>query len=244
MNQFSDYLCGGYFLSRPERSGYNDPPFPDSYLSISRDIRDFVPDSWLIEWAHKYIPSEENSKKFDLKPEAYKELAEWATEHINKDFGAWTVIFELEKAQYLRNRFLSHLTDVTIFGIGLHKTLCENFLETTTPPPPQPGFAPVGEMGTHTSIKQKHLLPNGGVALGFELINHEKSGLSTSWLDVGLEKNAQEMKIPINKFGLIENFEDALKYKKIIDGKIKPFESVMMEPGPWLPWLLVDYTKV
>ncbi len=244
MIQISDYICGGYFLSCPKQSGYNDPPFPISYLSVSREVRDFVPDSWAIEWVKKYETSEDISKKFDLAPETLKELTKWATENFDKDFGAWSVIFNLETAQFLKKRFLSHLNDTTIFGIGLHKSLCEDFIKTTTPPEPEPGFAPIGKMGTHVSVKRKTMFAPDGVVLWFEIINHEKVGLSTSWLEVGLEKNAEEMKISLNEFGLVENFEDALKLSKSFDEKTKPFESVMAEPGPWLPWLLVDYSKV
>ena len=52
MIQFSDYLCGGYFLTRPvkRKEDWNAPFLPDSIVSISKDIGDFVPDSWLVEW--------------------------------------------------------------------------------------------------------------------------------------------------------------------------------------------------
>jgi hypothetical protein len=243
MIQLSDYLCGGYFLSRPRRD-YNDPPFPDSYLSISGDICDFVPDSWAIEWAHQDDTPEERAKTFNLEPETFKTLTEWSTAHIGKKFGAWNVIYQLETAQYLRTRFLSHLIDITLFGIGLHSRFYKNFIEKTAPPPTQPGFAPNGEFGIHTSIKQKRFLAPGGISLGFELVNQGRAGMRCSWLDIGLEKNAQEMKIQINEFGLIDNLEDAIKYTNLVtEGKVK-LGAIITEPGPWLPWLLVDYSKV
>jgi hypothetical protein len=245
MIQFSDYLCGGYFLARTtERKSFNVPPFPDSFLSVSSDICDFVPDAWAIEWVTQDETPLDRAKKFNLEPKKFAELNEWATKNIGKEFGAWNIIFQLETAQYLRKRFLAHLTDVTLFGIGLQNSLFDDFVEKTTPPPTEPGFAPNGEMGSHTAIKQKHALAPGGVALGFELTRWQRSGLSYSWLDIGLEEIALEMKIPINEFGLIKNFEDALKFSNLVaDGKIK-LGSIFPQPGIWLPWLLVDYSKV
>lgn len=240
MIQFSDYLCGGYFLTRPsKRKDWSAEFLPNSILSISRDICDFVPDTWCIEWTRDGESIRlESAQKFGLKPDALKELTNWATKHFDEEFGAWYAIFKLETAQYLRKRFLSHLNDVVILGVGLHKTLCDDFLEKTKAPPSQPGFAPNGEACDYLAISKKLNPAPGGIPLGFEPLSRGIVAYDHSWLCNHLEKEALEMKIPINNVGLIGDYTEALKFTNFInEGKIKA------EPDPWWPWLLIDYSR-
>lgn len=240
MIQLCDYLCGGYFLTRPVKRADCFASFlPESIISLSNDICDFVPDAWTLEWARSNPDSWlEDAAKFALEPKAIEDLTQWALKHYD-DFGAWHVIFELKTAQELKKKYLSHLNNVVLLGAGLHKTLCDGFLEKTQPPPTVPGFAPNGETGDHAAIKKRKLLYTGGTPLGFEPLAHGIVAFEHSWLCNGLEKYAKEMKIQINENGLIDKYEDALKFTTLLnDGKLGA------EPDLWLPWLLVDYSKV
>ena len=241
MIELSNYLCGGYFLTRPaKREDWQSSFLPDSLLSLSRCVCDFVPDAWTIEWTGMDENIRlENASKFDLKPEALIELKQWSTANFGEDFDAWYVMFQLETAQYLRKRFLSHLNDVVILGAGLHKTLCDDFLKSAKAPPSKPGFAPNGESSDYLAIAKKLSPVPGGIPIGFEPVNRGVIAYDHSWVCNSLEKDAKEMKITINEFGLISEYADALKFTNLInEGKISA------EPDPWWPWLLVDYSKL
>jgi hypothetical protein len=239
--QLSDYFCGGYFVTRPaKRTDWQSTTLPETLLSVSRHICTFVPDAWSIEWAEDDTNSRlKSAAEFNLEPKAIEELTRWATDNFDKEFGAWYVIFKLETAQQLRKRFLGQLKDVAILGVGLHKNLCNDFLLKAKAPASQPGFAPNGEGGDYLAMIKRLQLASDGIPLGFEPVNRDGVPFSCSWLCNGLEKDAEEMKIPINSMGLIDDYSHALKFTDMLnEGKIGA------EPGPWWPWLLVDYSNV
>ena len=241
MIQLSDYVSGGYFITRPaKRLDWQYNFLPNSLLSFSRHICKYVPDAWAIEWTGEGPDSRlKTASSFDLTTEAIKEITEWSTENFDKEFGAWYVIFRLETAQCLRERFLGHLNDVVILGAGLHRSLCDGFLEKTKAPLSEPGFAPSGEGGDYLAVSQKIELLKGGIPLGFEPVSRGFVAYECSWFCNKLEKEARKRNIPLNDFGLFGEFTDALKFTELInEGKIDA------EPCPWWPWLLVDYSRV
>jgi len=242
MIQLSDYRSGGYFLTRQaKRSDWMAEFLPDNILSISSDICDFVPDVWTLEWTSSNLNTKQKKAlEFGLNAGAHQELMGWVTKEFNKkEIGFCKVIFRLEMARYIREHFLRHLPDMVLFGIGLHSSLCDDFLDKTKPAPTVPGFAPNGETGAHAAISLNLPLAPNGIPLGFEPVVHGIAGLECSWLCNSLEVDAREkFKISINERGFIDNFDDALKLTNLINKGV-----ISAEPGLWLPWLLVDYTQ-
>ena len=240
--QLSDYFCGGYVLTRPADRKEANPTLPvDKVISISRDVCEFFPDSWALDWARNSERDlEEVRGVFELNEEQIKEISGWARNSFGAQFGAWYVIYRLETARFLKNKFLNHLSDSKLLGIGLHKTLAPDFLKKLKAPPSKPGFAPNGEAGAYEVIIEQRLLEEGGKPLGFEPVVADAVttiALGCSWLCNQLELDALKNHIPINEFGLIDDYEAALKFVGLANRG-----DLGAEPGLWLPWLLVDYS--
>jgi hypothetical protein len=76
-----------------------------------------------------------------------------------------------------------------------------------------------------------------GRLLGFELLNLEDGLVLHTWLCNKLETHcANALGIRPNAAGCIETLEDAQRCREEISR-----EEVGAEPGPWLPFALVEY---
>lgn len=162
---------------------------------------------------------------------------EWATASFDVIFGWPSVFRTLEAATAARSRFLASNDSIVVLGLGLPEQFVSAFLEEATPELSPPGYAPMGESGYLECVKHRVLLPDGGRRLGFEPLNLQLGMIEDSWLCNGLEQHCfVALGIRPSPNGLIETFEDATACVSEISR-----EQVGAEPGPWYPFLLVEY---
>jgi len=241
MIHFQNYLSAGYFVTkRVDRPAYSAQDIlPGKVLSASSCICPFIPDTWCIEWtSDSFERRRQAAEVFKLPSAALSQAMEWVTVRFGAEIGWPNVCFELEVAFELVNRFLPAAEDLVIFGLGLHPQFFEAFRAATEPPPQPEGYVPVGGHGIFEASLRQKPLAEGGVSFGFEPLVFNAS-LSCSWLCNGLEVEARDrLGIVPNVHGFLDTFEAAVKCVGYISQA-----KVGAEPGLWLPWLIVDYTR-
>jgi hypothetical protein len=136
-----------------------------------------------------------------------------------------------------RRSFVPARVDLHLIGIALPEGALDSFLRDTAPLEPAEGFSPEGESGYFTMAKRREQFEPGGRMLGSEALNIEFRQVSHSWLCNQLETHcAATLGIRPNAAGFIETLEDAQRCCDEISR-----EEVGSEPGPWLPFALVEY---
>jgi len=234
-----DLISSGFLLlrpsTRPDWASQN--LLPQEIISASDCLCPRFPDTYAIEWTSD--SEDQRTQGFDavgLSPTARPEAIKWATRRFEKSYGWPSVFYSLQEAETAKALFFSKESNILLIGLGLPPQFVEEFSAYAAPPPPEPGYAPVGETGWLEVVKRQQPLPEGQF-LGFELLNIQYGLVTDSWLCNGLEVHFSEtFGIQPNSRGLIEDLENATRCCKAINEK-----EVAAEPGLWLPWGLIEY---
>ncbi len=239
--RIADHIVAGYYLVRiANRPEYVSAELmPDRILSISDDICNSFPDTWVIDWTSENIEERiERASEFAIPAANLEKVVSWGTKTFSKAFAWPNVFYSVDNARAARTQFLSHLDDIVLIGLGLHKLNVDQFLSASKPPPQQPGFAPVGATGVFEIASRRDNLAENGRSLGYELLVAQHGLLTCSWLCNGLEKTFSEnIGVRPNTHGFISSFEEASRCIKYMSDA-----AVGAEPGLWLPWLIVKYS--
>lgn len=234
------FISAGFFVTRSARrpDHVNQFLLPDQLVSLSSCFAQFLPDTWCIEWTNDSDADRRRGAEFfDLTEDQLFDLIATVTPEFGQKFGWPNVIWELEFARSLAATYLRS-PDTRILELGLHEDFVPTFCRDAEPKQ-QEGFAPVGRQGIHEAILKRRRTSDLGVPLGFEPLLSDCQ-LSCSWLCNGLETLvAQRLDVQPNRAGLIETLEEARAVVSFIAR-----DDVGAEPGPWLPWLIIDHTKV
>ena len=238
--QLSDFISAGFFITREvDRPDYlSTDLLPDRLVSASGCICSCMPDTWCIEWTQDSQEARlEDAAAFGLASEELSVIIDWVTPRFGESIRWPNIISELATAQELFQRFLDKVLGVRILELCLHQSMVQEFCTLAEPPPPEPGFAPVGRLGVHEILLEKRPPASGGMVLGFEPLVFDYM-LSCSWLCNSLEKElAKALGIKPNQHGLLNSLSEATKGVDHISR-----DDVGAEPGLWLPWLLIDHT--
>jgi len=240
-----DYISGGYYVARLREPGSGRPPsklLPRRYVSASHCLCDFFPDSWVWNYAGP-IDSEGNfvegisrfeerltsASRFGITKEQLPDVIRWGQLRCGRDFGIPRGFYRLVDARSALDWIDVPAEMLAIFGIGLHRSRRTTFLQETVNHP---------DMLVPECIRQQKELDGAGTALGHELLNTEQRAPGCSWICNGLECSFAERKgVTVNQYGYIDRFQTALE----CSGAINRGE-IAGEPGPWFPWLIVEYT--
>ncbi|UCD78624.1 MAG: hypothetical protein JSW26_24985 [Desulfobacterales bacterium] len=239
--QLSEFVSAGFLVTREvDRPSYVSAELlPARIVSASGCIARFAPNTWCIEWTRDTRERRiEDARAFGLEFQDLQEIIAWTTSRFGKSIRWPNVITDLNTSKDLVSRFFSHLSNVKVLELCLHRSMSQDFCQEAEPPPPKPGFAPNGRQGVQEVIlKEKPPIPTGRI-LGFELLVFDFS-LSCSWLCNGLETQVeQDLGIKPNQYGLIDSFDKAFRCVEYISR-----DDVGAEPGLWLPWLIIDHTE-
>ena len=239
-SELSEFVSAGFLITREvTRPAYSSPTLlPDRILSASNCIAPFIPDTWCIDWTQDTPENRlEDAKAFELDASGLATATAWATQHFGARIGWPNVIMDLPSAQELVALVLSHLPDVKVLELALHRTMTADFCRAAEPSPPQPGFAPAGRQGIHEAIRTQTAPTPGGNILGFEPLVFDHA-LSCSWLCNGLDTVVEQaLGIRPNQQGLMDTFDQARTCVEYISR-----DQVGAEPGLWLPWLMIDHS--
>jgi hypothetical protein len=234
-----DFIAVGYLLLRPlaRTSFFAAELVPPWITSASDCLCPRFPGVYAIDWSS--TPADARAEAFakiGIPPADQPSARAWATRAFDSDFGWPSVFYSAAAALEARRTFLSHAADARVIGVGVARDALEGFLENTAPVP-LAGGAPGGESGSFTTGRRRAPLDPGGRKLGFEPLNIEHGELCHSWLCNNLETHVSTaLGIRPNAEGLLDTLDDARRCcEEISSGKVGA------EPGPWLPFALVEY---
>ena len=160
---------------------------PDQVLSASGCISDFFPGTWAIEWVSDIFEERlRQASAFLISEHDLPKVLAWTTASFSKEFGWPHTFYRLEAARKARERFVPKVPDVALFGLGLHLSHTEEFLNEARSSPHQPECAPAGQTGVFECVSSGRKITMGGDVRGlsFWLVNTACSrvpGSVTAW---------------------------------------------------------------
>lgn len=233
-------LSAGFLLVKPVvRPSYVSPELvPDEVISASDCICPQFPGPYAISWCN--ISDSDRASRFakvGIPHERNAEAIQWATSGFGTSYGWPGVFYMLGAAREARERFFPGSGSVEIIGLGLPEQFAADFIDEATPPKSPSGYAPSGESGYLECLKRADPLPSGGRSLGFEPLNLQLGMIEDSWLCNGLEQHcALTLHVRPSPNGLLASLDDGIRCCDEINR-----DEVGAEPGPWYPFLLVEY---
>jgi hypothetical protein len=245
---YADHYSGGYFVIIPAERPNWPPPwgppelFPSRLISASGEIAQRIPGDWDLPYDNiSDTDRQEHSAtlRLGVGMEALKRIATWVDQKWRSgELGFMTGFRSLAPARELLHTFIPKDSDTVPIGVGLHRSLLDEFLVRCKAPPGSVASAITGEPGEYPLyelISRRQPLEPGGKELGYELLGYH-SGDFTSWLVHPTPGElARELNIRPNSAGLLTTFEEAMQGKSYIA------RTGGVEPGWWAPWLIVRY---
>jgi hypothetical protein len=233
-------ISAGFLLLKPVPR----PPYvsvrlmPDTVVSAGDCICPQFPGPYAIEWC--ISTDEERVASLALAgvpSERHAAAIAWATAACGKEHGWPGIFYTVDAAREARRRFIAEPELMKVIGLGLPEQFASSFMENAAPPASPPGYAPNGESGYLECVRRREALPDGGRILGFEPLSLELGMLGHSWLCNGLEEHCYvALQIHPSANGLLGSLEAAIRCCAEIER-----DEVGAEPGPWYPFLLVEY---
>ena len=231
-----NYYLGGYFLVEGiHRPAYSATFLPSTIWSISTCVSLIYPDTWALPWTS--YPDDKRlaiQTRLGLTDAEFKEMQAWVDTAFNEDRFSWpNVWLNLDDAREYYTRYLESIPQIKLLAIGIPTPYFDECLESAQP---DPGM---GQTGLYLLLLKPQKLSNFDNALGFELLNVESGSVNHSFLCNHLETDYQQMKLTFNEHGLLANYDDAQRAEEFTN-----LETTQAEPGPWFPWLILEYPLV
>ena len=222
---------------------------PPKILSLSEELCPRFPDYYAMPWANMEFADRHRgstmARRFDIAEAPFRQIGVWV-ELLWKTGGMkWMdVVVAPEIAKMFIDEVLpAHRDELMILGIGLRRTLLDEFLAASPPSqrsndrPPAEELALGGEgtYGVAEILSQRGALARDGEVLGYDLAGYGY-GAFTSWLVHGLHADCHKrFGIRPNRWGLIETEQDAERCAEFV--RAEPGK----EPGWWHAWLVLRY---
>jgi hypothetical protein len=165
-----------------------------------------------------------------LTESVYKEIGKWVDEMSEAEKFTYPQVFTtVELTKEFFRKFLSHITDVEIIGIGLPENLMKDFLQENT--------IDKDHFGVEKLILNKNLVDGKDCRmLGYEVLGYE-NGTFHSYLCNGLEKDYKKhFGFTLNENGFVSSLQEAIRFCDYSND-----EELGTEPVLWLPWGIFEY---
>ncbi|MEH7451207.1 hypothetical protein [Gottfriedia acidiceleris] len=231
------FISGGYYVIAPTiRQEYMDKEIiPDKIISVSECICDIHPEINVF-WGG----SKENKLKYikdlNISVDKYKEIEIWIQDKFDMNEFEYPQIFpSLNLAKEFFSKFLNHVKDLRIIGIGLPNNYVDSFLD---------GEGTINKSTEERSgienvlIKKEFISSDTGSIKGYEVLGYE-SNTFHSYLCNGLEKDFKnQLDFSLNEDGFIKTLDEAERCCDIANE-----EDLGTEPVFWLPWAIFEYNS-
>ena len=200
--------------------------------SICNCVNPIFPDSWGLPWV---TTTEEKllaiQTRLGLTDAEFKEMQDSLNIAFNEERFGWpNVWLNLKDAQEYYKRYLQTIPHVKLLAIGIPSHYFDECLEAAEPD------AGMGKAGLYLRLLEPQKLVDLDHALGFELLNLDVGNIGHSFLCNHLEKEYQKMELTFNEHGLLADYKNAKRAEEITN-----LDTTGAEPGPWFPWLIVEY---
>ncbi len=233
-----NFIVGGYFLVQgAQRQEWMDKNLiPPIFWTVSRHICETFPDAWVLPWgtdARSRRPAYYRGL-LKLSQNEFRALQAEFDELLSQDqFGFPNVLFSVEQAREFYSQYLQHLPNIKLLSIALPEVYWEEFVDKFTPP------KNMGESGVRAKLRSRETIGADATLRGFEVFGFEW-GDFCSFVCNSLETDyAQVLKVDLNRNGLLNTYEDAVKA-----AEYTMLDRVGAEPLFWRPWLVSEYPFV
>jgi hypothetical protein len=232
-----NFISGGYYIITPiVRPDYMDKELiPDTILSVSECICDFHPEINIL-WGRSNKAKRKYTQHLNISESTYEEIEKWIEEKSEAGIFAYPQVFTtLELAKEFLSKFLYHLSDAKIIGIGLPEEYVEEFIEYEE----SQNKEEENQYGIEKLLLRR--IPIGDQVpkmIGYEVLGFEY-GTFHSYLCNGLEKYFNgHFEFNLNQEGFFPTLEEASRYCDYSNNEELGTEAVL-----WLPWAIFECTK-
>jgi hypothetical protein len=199
-------------------------------LTISSHIRPTFPDVWFFRWCNNNEDKIYNSlkKRLSLEVNIYDQAEEYLDILCEKKTFSWPNVFwEVEDLLEFKNKYLLGINNLVIVEVVLPEKYYIDFMynekhENTY----EVSVYKLLQNATEISIGPKE-------KLGFDICGYSNNQFY-SYICNGLQKEFLEKGIKLNKYSLIDSYENADEIIELIDKKVLISEEIL-----WYPWLLI-----
>jgi hypothetical protein len=205
-----DYICGGYFLTK------SDCPV----LTLSPEHATFFPDSWAISWCSGDEGARLRSAAvLGIPSSALPRLVPRVTAAFDELFFWPNVIPSVDAARALL-QFLPASKGWTLLAFGVSGEDAATLMARNAPPPPQPGYAPVGSTGIYATLQKGKPLEPGGVELGFDTL---EIGFGLLWhTSLDFDLGATDLAGTTIAHGLLPDYASAARAAHALTSRLAP----------------------
>ena len=206
---------------------------PDTLLSVSECICDFHPETAVL-WSGSNEAKRKYAQQLNISHDTYEEIEKWVEDRLEEGiFGFPQVFTTIELAREFLSKFLCHLSDTRIIGIGLPEKYVEEFIEYEE----LQNKLEESQYGIEKLLLQRIPIDEkDSIMLGYEVLGFEY-GTFHSYLCNGLEKDYEKhFGFTLNENGFISNLIEAIRYCDYTND-----DEVGAEPVLWLPWGIFEY---
>lgn len=229
------YISGGYYIISPlTRAEYMDKTIlPETIISASDCLCDFHPEIDIL-WGSSNKSKQNYSKKLNLSKETYEEMEKWVEDKFEEETFQFPQLFTtVHLAREFAKKFLHHLNDIRIIGIGLPENLVQAFLDEAE----TLSKSSKEQYGIETLLLNRTPMEIQGADIkGYEVLGFE-FGKFHSYICNSLEKDyKKEFSFSLNENGLIPSLDMAYRCCDYSND-----EAVGTEPVLWLPWSIYEY---
>jgi hypothetical protein len=229
------YLLGGYYiislLKRPE---YMDNEIiPETIYSASECLCDFHPEINIL-WCGSKRKKQEYAQKLNITESTFSELEKWVEDMFATEKFTYPQLFTtVELTREFYNKFLSHLTETKVIGIGLPEDFVNDFIEYEE----SQNKLEKNRYGIEKLLLNKIQIElKDSIMLGYEVLGFE-NGTFHSYLCNSLEKDFKKhFGFSLNENGFISSLEEATRFCDYSND-----EELGTEPVLWLPWVIFEY---
>lgn len=229
------YILGGYFIVSPKkRPDYIDKGLiPETILSASKCLTDFYPDISVL-WGNSKEAKQKYAQQLNISQGTFEEMEKWVGENFSDRIKAGTLAYynvftTIDIAREFLSKFLSHLIEAKIIGIGLTEEYVEEFIKfENNPEEKQYGIEQL-------LLRRIPIEESDSKLLGYEVLGFEGVEFH-SYLCSGLEKDYKNhYGFTINENGFISTLEEAIRFCDYFN------DEELGEPGLYLPWGIFEY---
>jgi hypothetical protein len=227
----NDYIAGGYVVTQPIRRPAHIAAdlFPELLLSPTTCDNAMTLDVWGGETPRQW-------RDYGVHPDRIADLLAWIDTQYEQAIGMPNIFFSLATAQQFITDFFPPDTGWVILGLGLHRTLVDDFLADDQRSEQE---LHQSAWGITTLLARGTPLAAGGTILGHEILGSEAGFLHTwvcSWVySQFVEEGFQTLGIRPNRWGKLDALADARQYAN----QGQRYDTYGVEV--WLPWLIVRY---
>ena len=242
------YFWGGYYLVEgSDRSNWMNPSLiPQKFYSVSNCICSHHPSLSMLSWTCDAGDKEKYRTKLGLTVKEFQALQNKADRWFDLDLYAWgEVLLDLDLAKEFAANYLSHLQNIKLLAIATTANYRDLFLQSES----ALNNSEIGicqALKSHQTIEIERTLASryNGLQtrnaqardfLGYEILGYEYGGFH-SFVCNHLETDfANKLKIKLNQYGLIEQYDLATKASDYANNP-----NTGAEPVLWMPWAIVE----